>query len=432
MKTKLRTIFAAPRQSWGGLFTKEERVREIEKFKSKLNEVKPLLPNLEFIEEELRDRKDFAKLDEERGEDGLLFFNLGFADEAIFKAMDMGLPMVLFVEPYSSHVWCREDLKTHKNSDKLMLSTDFGEVVEKIKVIDTYKRLKGTKILLFEEKRGDEVRLLSRAYGIKGYTFGDMEGKFGVKIEKMNKQLILDAYEQVEDENAEAVTVSLLEEAEWVIEPSRDDIFKAAKLYLAMKKVVEEEEADAITIDCLRMLRDLPTTPCVGFSKLNDEGICAACEADLNSLLTMLIFRYLGDVPSFISDPVIDTARNRVIHSHCVAATKMDGRNRERFAIRNHSESRTGVSLQVKMKQGQEVTLAKFADLSRMLISTGTITGNPDVDRACRTKVEISVENAKKLLRNYSGGLHRVLAYGNYVEPISDLCRLLSIDVVGE
>ena len=47
MDTKLRTIFAAPGGSWGDLFTQEERDREIEKFKGKLNEVRPLLPNVE-------------------------------------------------------------------------------------------------------------------------------------------------------------------------------------------------------------------------------------------------------------------------------------------------------------------------------------------------------------------------------------------------
>lgn len=65
MSTKLRTIFALPSGSWGGLFTQEERDQEIEKFKSRLNEVKSLLPNVEFIEEELRSGEDFTKLDED-------------------------------------------------------------------------------------------------------------------------------------------------------------------------------------------------------------------------------------------------------------------------------------------------------------------------------------------------------------------------------
>jgi hypothetical protein len=74
--TKLRTVFAAPTVSWGGLFDSEEREHEIERFRGKLNKVKPLLPNVEFIEEELTSRQDLGKLDEDKGEDGLLFFNL--------------------------------------------------------------------------------------------------------------------------------------------------------------------------------------------------------------------------------------------------------------------------------------------------------------------------------------------------------------------
>ena len=314
----------------------------------------------------------------------------------------------------------------------LLSSSDFGEVVQKIRVIQTLKKLQETKILLFDDRKGDNVKLIYGADSVASFTFGDMENKFGVKIERTDKQVILDAYNEVDDDDAEAVAASMLEKAEWVVEPSRDEIVKASKLYLAMKKTIQESHAQAITIDCLAMLHALPTTPCLGFSLLNDEGIPAACEADLNSLVTMLVFRYLGDVPSFITDPVIDTARNTVIHAHCVSATKMDGATQERFIIRNHSESRTGVSLQVKMRIGQEVTVAKFTDLGRLVISTGEIVGNPDVDRGCRTKVEVSVEDAKALLRTFSGGLHRVLAYGNHVETITDLCRLMDIEVVSE
>ncbi|MCD6291816.1 MAG: hypothetical protein J7M34_15070 [Anaerolineae bacterium] len=435
MSTRLRIVYAAPGVGWGGLFTPEAREQEIEKFRGKMKAVKPLFPDVEFVEEVIRSWADFTSLNEDRGEDGILFFSLsGGTDGPIFQVMDKGLPVILFVEPYSWHVWCREGLKTHENADKLMLlsTSDFGEVVEKIRVVRAYKKLKETKILLFDESQSDEVKLIYGADSIPKYTIGDMEAKFGVRIERMDKQVLLDTYAAVGDAEADAVVDALVGQAEWVVEPSREEIRKAAKMYLAMRQVIQDAQADAITIDCLAMLHALPTTPCVGFSLLNDEGICAACEADLNSLVTMLIFRYLGDVPSFITDPVIDTARNSVTHAHCVAPTKMDGKNRERFIIRNHSESRTGVSLQVKMRIGQEVTVAKVMDLERMILSTGTIISNPDVDRACRTKVEVSVQDARRLLRTFAGGLHRVLAYGNHVESIFDLCRLLDISVIEE
>jgi len=435
MGTKLRVIYAAPSVGWGGLFTPEARAREISRFRAQLDALKPAFPNVTFIEEELRSGEDFAKLDEDRVEDGLLFFNLtGGTDEAIFKALDRGLPMILFVEPYSWHVWCREALRTHPNADKLMLVSPsrFNDVAAKIKVVEAYKRLKDTKILLFANWETDDVKLIYGADSIPHYTISDMERTFGVEIKRMDLRAILDAYSEVPEAEATSVASALVAGAEWVVEPSQEEVRKAARLYLAMKAVLAAEKANGITIDCLALLHELPTTPCVGFTLLNDEGICAACEADLNSLLTMLVFRYLGDVPSFISDPVIDTARNSVIHAHCVSATRLNGTHRERYIVRNHSESRTGVSLQVKMRVGQDVTVAKFVDLNRLFISTGTILSNPDVDRGCRTKVEVAVPDAKKMLRAFAGGLHRVLAYGNHVEAIEDLCRLLGIEVISE
>jgi len=435
MKTKLRVIYAAPAPGWGSLFTQKQRDEEISTFRERMGRIKALLPGVEFVEEDLRDRSNLSGLDEDRNADGILFLSLSEGtDEAILKLMDSGLPMILYVEPYSWHVWCREILRTHRNAQRLMLvsSSDFNEVVEKIRVIDALTKLKRSKILLFDEREGEDVKLIYGADSIERYVIRDVERKFGVRIEKLDKRVILDAYQEVDDEEVRSLMEVLMVEAEWVVEPSRDDILKALKLYLAMKKVVKERGASGLTIDCLAMLHALPTTPCLGFSLLNDEGICAACEADLNSLLTMLILRYLAGVPSFITDPVIDTARNTVIHAHCVAPRRMDGENSERFIIRNHSESRTGVSLQVKMRVGQKVTVAKFADLGRMLLSTGTIVDNPDLDRGCRTKVEVSVPDAKKLLRTFSGGLHRVLAYGDHVEGVEELCRLLGIEVIRE
>ncbi|MGC9359836.1 MAG: L-arabinose isomerase family protein [Anaerolineae bacterium] len=435
MTTRLRVIYAAPGVSWGGLFTTEQRAREIAKFRAKLAGIKELVPHVTFVEEELASFKDVGKLDEDKGEDGILFFSLStMTDDMILKALDKGLPMILFVEPYSWHVWSRDALKTHANASKLLLvsSTDFVEVVPKIKVVDAYHRLQETKILLFDNRTDDRVKVVYGADSIEPCRIDEMEARFGVSIERMPYQRILDAYESASESDAEAITTELIEDAEWVVEPTKEDVFRAAKLYLAIKKVLDDAGADAVTIDCLAMLHDLPTTPCIAFSLLNDEGTCAACEADLHSLLTMLAYRYLADVPSFISDPVIDTARNSVIHAHCVSATMMDGKNRERYILRNHSESRTGVSPQVKMRVGQEVTVAKFANLETMLASTGRIIANPDVDRGCRTKVEVLVPDARKLLRTFSGGLHRVLAYGNHVESLGDLCRLLGIEMVSE
>ena len=91
-----------------------------------------------------------------------------------------------------------------------------------------------------------------------------------------------------------------------------------------MKKLMIEHGAQAITVKCLGGIPiETLGYPCLGFSKLLDEGVVGACEADMDSTLTMLMFLYAFGLPGFISDPLIDTAKNAVIHAHCVAPTKM-------------------------------------------------------------------------------------------------------------
>lgn len=60
--------------------------------------------------------------------------------------------------------------------------------------------------------------------------------------------------------------------------------------------------------------------------------------------------------------------------------------------------------------------------------------GNKVTDLACRSKMVTLVpkEGIRKMLDNYSGGLHRVIFYGDHVEDLKDLGKLLNFSVVEE
>jgi hypothetical protein len=112
----------------------------------------------------------------------------------------------------------------------------------------------------------------------------------------------------------------------------------------------------------------------------------------------------------------------------------MDGPGGPRapYIVRSHLEDNKGASLQVKMRLQQAITAAKLVNLNTMLISTGTIIDNPDCDRGCRTKITTRVADAKKVMNNYSGGLHRVIVYGDRVSAVRDLAALMKLNVVEE
>jgi L-fucose isomerase-like protein len=182
---------------------------------------------------------------------------------------------------------------------------------------------------------------------------------------------------------------------------------------------------------------------CLTFSKLNDLGFVGGCEGDMDSTLTMLIFAYAFRVPGFISDPVIDTAKNAMVHFHCTSATKMDGPTGERrpFTIRTQTDSKGGVALQVEHRVGQVVTCAKLVNLDTLLFNTGKILETSANPLACRTQFAQSVPDARRLFLNWGENvvqrgvmtlLHRVVFYGDYAEAIQNLGDLMGIKVIEE
>ena len=126
----------------------------------------------------------------------------------------------------------------------------------------------------------------------------------------------------------------------------------------------------------------------------------------MDSTLTMLMFQYAFGLPGFITDPLIDTSKNAVIHAHCVAPMRMCGPASERlpFSIRTHRDDNQGASLEVFMDRdlGRKVTWAKLANLDTMLVTAGTITEICDFeDRGCRTQLVAQVDNARQLYQNW-------------------------------
>lgn len=169
---------------------------------------------------------------------------------------------------------------------------------------------------------------------------------------------------------------------------------------------------------------------------MNSEGIPTACERDVFSLFTMFIFKYLSDLPSFISDPVINTSENTVIHAHCVAPIKFDGEEMYPYIIRSHAEDGKGVSLEVKYNRfGKVITTANLVDGGKMVAFLGELINVPQINRGCRTKIELKVRNARSILYGWHGskevspfGLHRVVAVGDWIDELEEISRLLGLD----
>jgi len=365
--------------------------------------------------------------------DAVLAFNLTTSIEPQLRAIvDAGQPTILFSQPFSGHDWCYIcDMQKQGKKVILLATTDYGEIAQAARILRVAPRLKQTRIAYINTQPFDAEKTRQ------------IKDKLGAEIVWVGADRLNKEYDAVDAKASQDETDRWIRQAQKVVEPTRDEILKSSRLYLAMKHIMQQENARAVTVNCLQMFTDkaLPAYPCLGFCRLNDMGLVGACEGDIYSTLTMLMFNYAFDLPGFITDPAIDTSSNTIIHAHCVCPTKMDGPQGKSlpYKIRNHLEDYKGAVLQVRHRTGQTITCAKITKPDTILVSTGKITGSPDVDRGCRTKMATQVTDARAMLDNWGCGvvgnelidrLHRVVFYGDHLRDVKNMAVLMGLNVV--
>ncbi|MGB9759655.1 MAG: L-arabinose isomerase family protein [Thermoproteota archaeon] len=308
-------------------------------------------------------------------------------------------------------------------------SSNFNDVVEKVKLLETLDNLKKLKILLVRDSFPKWYEDYAEA----------LEKTFGSKVVKVSVEELLEEYKKVNEEEAEGVAEAWVASAQFV-EPKKEEIVKSAKMYIAMKNLLEKYDAKGITIDCLGLFysNKLPAYPCLGYVQLLNDGFIATCEADLDSSITQAVIEFATGRPGFVSDPVIDQAKNQIIYAHCLAATKVYGKERGStlYKIRTHAEDRKGAALQALWPLGEQITTIKFNVMQKaMSLHSGKIVENVEEEKACRTKVAAEA-NVNLILNNWNReadfGWHRVSVVGNFREKFVDIARLLGFRVIEE
>lgn len=426
-KTRVAKIYLGrPNPGWPR--AKVDLPQEIKQFEAEFDKLKSAFDDIEFVGGDLvsTDEQLAAAMEKYKDIDGILALHVtmgigGFLD----KLLTLNVPLVLFAPPYVGHEWHTIASRQKKGAKiECLPSSDYGDMVKAVRPFRAIHRLKEAKVLFMQDGGPNPEYVKS------------IKEKFGTQIVNVEYERLKDAYFAVDADKAQADADKWINEAEKIVEPTKDEIVKASRMYLALLKLMEEEQGDIITINCLGMglMQKGLAYPCLGFARLNGMSLGGVCEADLKSTMTQLLFQFLTGKPGFVSDPIIDLSNNTIIHAHCVSAIKMDGPDGEQcpYIIRNHLEDAQGVSLMVKMRIGKPISMARLIGPDLMLFSTGEIVDTPCVENGCRTKITTKVKDAQKIMENYSCGLHRVIFYGDHTQDLRRFCRFKDIRIVQE
>jgi hypothetical protein len=333
-------------------------------------------------------------------------------------AKEAGLPLLIF-SPIGTSFTGHVAGISRRPGVYLVSSLEWPAVEDGLRMIRAKRLFEESRILWIQGDKRNETVL----------------ERLGCKVRAIPRQTFNELFDQMPvNEEVRDVAASFRRAAKKIVEPTMQDSLNSARAYTTAKRLLADEEANALTMDCLGMVgaRLVPTPPCGAWTILQDEGITAGCEADLFGAASMMLTSYLLDRPGYMNDPVAETAKNLLITAHCTCGTRLNGFDRPPvpYVLRNHSESALGVSVQVLWPVGAPVSLIRFSNANELILDTGTVVSNVPTPPAggCRTSLELKmndIEDTRDVL-----GFHQVVTLGNHRRVVEGFCQLLGVNVI--
>ncbi|MBN1846663.1 MAG: hypothetical protein JW810_13340 [Sedimentisphaerales bacterium] len=299
-------------------------------------------------------------------------------------------------------------------------TNDFSQAAYGMKMLAAAARMRRTRCVVI---RGDK-------------RYDSPLADLGITLGYVTARTFIDEYRRTpETKEMLAMADDYLRRARRQTGCSRQDVINGVKSYYVAGRILKAEQADAITMDCLGALGGIEVSlPCIAWSRMNDDGIPAACEADLGAVAAQTMVQYLFDRPGFQQDPVADTADDTIIGAHCSCPTALNGFGTppEPFDLMHHHGMRDAVPRPL-WAVGQRVTCldilaGKTGQKSVALISAGTVVGNMDVPPSggCVVSVKVRFDGGQEVLT--FPGFHQIFFYGDYQDQLKDFCQLVNLE----
>ena len=463
---KIRVIFLGKRRMDAGwpyhMFDVDS---EAERLRRKLEELTPKVRGISFFGwDVLSEEGEVSNLAWSlNGADGLLIILLTSEFAAlgpdIFKILDSGLPAIVYSSPFSTY-WNGSGRLVFERRKAVVVETEeVKDLLPALRALKAVCLLKKMKALIIKDFDYDPSRVDPRMAEPRwmGPEHREMIRRtFGASLVFASFSELLDAYNSVSQEDGDKIAEERASKA-LEVKVSMDDLKKAARMYLAIKKLMEKYNANAVSVACLEAIRQdvLPIAPCLALSMLNDEGIPASCEADVESLIMLAIVHYLTDRAGFQGDPVVDQASNSLLVAHCTAATKLNGYSESSlpFSLVTHTETWRNVGVKTYMPEDGEATIVGLLTLILSLSTawpivmsgaksigyilyadSALLSKNPYVksERGCRTKIALKLKVPLEEFSDNFYGHHRVIVTGDWKRELYMVARLLGIRFSGK
>jgi L-fucose isomerase-like protein len=381
--------------------------RDIEEFKKTLEEDFDVVGGAV-----LQSKADFKALKEQinfNNVDALVIFPLTGGTEGFLKEFSVfRRPTVFYGTPFNNSLASAIELREHFR-DRLIPSA----------LVKSPAELKAA-LLAYEDLIGELDKFLKARIGLIGRVSPWLiNERLDIPYTHISLKKFFEYYERTTADEGWNAVKDVVENAEEIKEPNKNALIKAGRIYVAIRSILKDYRLEGFTIGCFDLIGRIGSTPCLALAMFNAEGIPAACEGELNSLLGMMIVRKFFDKPAFMGN-LADFDNDHILLAHCTAPLI------SRYRLRTHFESGTGVGVAVELPPGKA---SLFKIRGRHAVVAGVeVEENEFSEFRCRTQVRLKIADAPDFIDGTLGN-HHLLAYVD-PEELSDLLSELGFEVM--
>lgn len=254
-------------------------------------------------------------------------------------------------------------------------------------------------------------------------------GSFKTKLKKLKINELVKRVESINKSKCQSIIENWKSRFNEIL-VDENSLIDSAKVYIALKEIVEENKADFLSIRCFDLLK-YNYTACMAISMCNDQGITSGCEGDIPTTFTMMVAQLLsGDAVWMANPSSLNKDRNEIVFAHCTVPTTFLS-DVSSSGLTTHMESNKSTAIRGPLNPG-DVTIVRFASTFDKVIAVRGKIVQSDMKNAnlCRTQAVIKIEGDVEEWMNKTFGNHHVIVYGNLIPQLEHFCDFTDVELI--
>ena len=250
---------------------------------------------------------------------------------------------------------------------------------------------------------------------------------FGTTISKVSMSELLDTIDSIDDNEVEK-DLKIQNEIFNCAKCKTDDLKGISRVYLGVKKTVDKYKLQAFTPQCWPELRmERKTAICPANGRMTSEGIMAACEADMDCALTMLLLHSLkGNTPWTLDLITFNKENDALLFWHCGNASHTLSEKKPVIEVVFEAPAQTAI-----MKSGK-VTVCRvnhFKGSFEIFAGKGEAVEADSKIRGSSMFVKMEAGNKEFINIMQEKGIphHVVIIYGDLSMELKEVANLIGI-----